>query len=303
MLAICRILASNSKSIKKRETPTFIYYLIQVILSIVIVTWVFYSIKENYVTNLIVTIAIVRKIGIWPIHGWYIKLISRLEIKQISIIIIITWQKILPIVLVTTIQTRQILQTMILIIVVGTILRSLARLNQKFEIKKIIAISSINNNSWIIVRRLVSISCIFSFLSIYSITLVLTLGLIEKIRIKSKRLIKNFWLNTIIVGNISGLPPLALFWAKILVIKATIKREIPSEIALTLIVSACLLIYHYLWITINETMRTPEKSQITTKRRKEKITMIIVIRIRAVRAGIFISSGLTKRIYLDRVKY
>ncbi|PZU18161.1 MAG: hypothetical protein DI589_25290 [Shinella sp.] len=120
------------------------------------------------------------------------KLISRLEIKQISIIIIITWQKILPIVLVTTIQTRQILQTMVLIIVVGTILRSLARLNQKFEIKKIIAISSINNNSWIIIRRLVSISCIFSFLSIYSITLVLTLGLIEKIRVKSKRLIKNF---------------------------------------------------------------------------------------------------------------
>lgn len=263
----------------------------------------FYRIKENYVTNLIVTITIVRKIGVWPIHGWYIKLISRLEIKQISIIIIITWQKILPVVLVTTIQTRQILQTMVLIIVVGTILRSLARLNQKFEIKKIIAISSINNNSWIIVRRLVSISCIFLFLCIYSITLVLTLGLIEKIRVKSKRLIKNFWLNTIIVGNISGLPPLALFWAKILVIKAIIKREIPSEIALTLIVSACLLIYHYLWMTINETIRTPEKSQIITKRRKEKITMITVIIIRVVRVGMFISSGLTKRIYLDRVKY
>merc|ERR1711862_807341 len=83
--------------------------------------------------------------------------------------------------------------------------------------------------------------------------------------------------------------PTSTILSKILVIKAIIKREIPSEIALTLIVSACLLIYHYLWITINETMRTPEKSQITTKRRKEKITMTIVIRVRAVRAGIFLS--------------
>lgn len=278
------------------------YYLIQVILSIVVITWVFYDTKTNNTTNLIVIIAILRKIGIWPIHGWYIKLISRLEIKQRSMIIIITWQKILPIILVTSIQTNQLIKTVVIVIVTANILASLARLRQKFEIKKIIAISSINNNSWILVRRLVSIGCIILFLTVYSATLVITLRLIEKIGRKTKSLMKNFWMNTAIVRNISGLPPMALFWAKILVIKTMIKRNLPSEIALILILSACILMYHYLWITINETSRAPEKSQITLKIRKEKLIITIVAGLRVLRAAIFIVLGLTSRVYLDRVK-
>nr|YP_009114548.1 NADH dehydrogenase subunit 2 [Tyrophagus putrescentiae]AIB08711.1 NADH dehydrogenase subunit 2 [Tyrophagus putrescentiae]QIA92566.1 NADH dehydrogenase subunit 2 [Tyrophagus putrescentiae] len=289
VLAMCSILTSNSKSMKKSETSTFMYYLIQVMLSIVIVTWVFYSMKENYATNLVVTMTILSKMGMWPMHGWYMKLISSLEMKQMSMMIIMTWQKILPVVLVTTIQTSQVLQTMVVIMVMGTILSSLARLNQKFEMKKIMAISSMNNNSWIVVSSLVSMSCMFSFLSIYSMTLVLTLSLMEKMSVKSKSLMKNFWLNTIMVANISGLPPLALFWAKILVIKAMMKSEMPSEMALTLMVSACLLMYHYLWMTINETTSTPEKSQMKTKSMKEKTTMVMVMSVSALSASMFMS--------------
>lgn len=303
VLCMCYIIANNSKINKKRETSTFLYYLIQVILSMLIITWVFYTTKENTIVSILITIAILRKTGMWPLHGWYIKLISRLEIKQRSIIIIITWQKILPITLVTTLQLQQSVINAVIIIILGTILASLARLTKNLEIKKIMAISSINNNSWILIRRIVSIRCIFTFLTIYSITLVITLRIIEKIIEKSKSTIKNFWINTIIVRNLSGLPPLAIFWAKITVIKTIIKRNIPSEIALTLILSACLLIYHYLWITINEISATPEKSQIVIKTRKEnKIKMILIIT-RIIRALTFLTSGLTKRVYLDRIKF
>lgn len=278
------------------------YYLIQVMLSIIVVTWVFYNSKGNTIINIVVIIAIFRKVGIWPLHGWYIKLISRLEIKQRSIIVVITWQKILPVILVLNIQVRETLQLIIIVIIVGTVIRSLRRLRQNFEIKKIIAISSINNNSWIILGRIVSLRCVFVFISIYSATLIITLRLLEKIREKTKSLIRNFWFNTLIVANISGLPPLALFWAKITVVKIIIKSNLPSEIALLLMISACLLIYHYLWIIINETRASPEKSQITLKTKKEKIIITIVITSRALRGVVFITSGLTKRVYLDRVK-
>lgn len=291
---MCNILSSRSKTIKKRESSTFMYYLIQVLLSIIIVSWVFYSNKERSVINLIVCIAILRKLGIWPFHGWYVKLITTIEIRQKAIIVVITWQKILPVMLIIALQISEALILAALIVIGGTILASLSQLNYKIEIKKIIAISSINNNSWILLRALVSMQCLFTFLRLYSVTLILTLKIIEKIIEKYKYVVKNFWINTLLVRNVSGLPPLALFWGKITVVKIIIKREIPTEIALMLILSACLLIYHYLWITLRETTHSPEKSQIKLKTKKERKAIILVTLTRAGGALVFITSGLTK---------
>lgn len=292
---MCYILSNRSEANKKRRSSTFIYYLIQVLLSILIISWVFYANKERHIIRLVVCLAIIRKVGIWPFHGWYIKLIITIEIKQKAIIVIITWQKILPIMLVIAIKITASLTIAAMLIIGGTILASLSRLNYKIEIKKIIAISSINNNSWILLRALVSNRCFFTFILVYSTALLTTLKILEKIKEKYKHLIKNFWINTLIVRNISGLPPLALFWGKITVVKIIIKRNMPREIALVLILSACLLIYHYLWITIGETSHTPEKSQINLKTTREIKIMIIVIVLRVRRALIFITSGLTKK--------
>lgn len=292
---MCYILSNRSEANKKRRSSTFIYYLIQVLLSILIISWVFYANKERHIIRLVVCLAIIRKVGIWPFHGWYIKLIITIEIKQKAIIVIITWQKILPIMLVIAIKITASLTIGAMLIIGGTILASLSRLNYKIEIKKIIAISSINNNSWILLRALVSNRCFFTFILVYSTALLTTLKILEKIKEKYKHLIKNFWINTLIVRNISGLPPLALFWGKITVVKIIIKRNMPREIALVLILSACLLIYHYLWITIGETSHTPEKSQINLKTTREIKIMIVVIVLRVRRALIFITSGLTKK--------
>lgn len=292
---MCYILSNRSEANKKRRSSTFIYYLIQVLLSILIISWVFYANKERHIIRLVVCLAIIRKVGIWPFHGWYIKLIITIEIKQKAIIVIITWQKILPIMLVIAIKITASLTIAAMLIIGGTILASLSRLNYKIEIKKIIAISSINNNSWILLRALVSNRCFFTFILVYSTALLTTLKILEKIKEKYKHLIKNFWINTLIVRNISGLPPLALFWGKITVVKIIIKRNMPREIALVLILSACLLIYHYLWITIGETSHTPEKSQINLKTTREIKIMIVVIVLRVRRALIFITSGLTKK--------
>lgn len=292
---MCYILSNRSEANKKRRSSTFIYYLIQVLLSILIISWVFYANKERSVIRLVVCLAIIRKVGIWPFHGWYIKLIITIEIKQKAIIVIITWQKILPIMLVIAIKITASLTIAAMLIMGGTILASLSRLDYKIEIKKIIAISSINNNSWILLRALVSNRCFFTFIVVYSTALLTTLKILEKIKEKYKHLIKNFWINTLIVRNISGLPPLALFWGKITVVKIIIKRNIPREIALVLILSACLLIYHYLWITIRETSHTPEKSQINLKTTRERKIMIVAIVLRVRRALIFITSGLTKK--------
>lgn len=292
---MCYILSNRSEANKKRRSSTFIYYLIQVLLSILIISWVFYANKERHIIRLVVCLAIIRKVGIWPFHGWYVKLIITIEIKQKAIIVIITWQKILPIMLVIAIKITASLTIAAMLIIGGTILASLSRLNYKIEIKKIIAISSINNNSWILLRALVSNRCFFTFILVYSTALLTTLKILEKIKEKYKHLIKNFWINTLIVRNISGLPPLALFWGKITVVKIIIKRNMPREIALVLILSACLLIYHYLWITIGETSHTPEKSQINLKTTREIKIMIVVIVLRVRRALIFITSGLTKK--------
>lgn len=290
---MCYIITGRSKKIKKGETTTFLYYLIQVLLSIIIIRVIFYRNIERIINKIIVVIAVLGKIGMWPLHGWYIKLISNLEIKQSSIIIVITWQKVLPIILILSIKIRESIILWVMLILTITLIASLSRLEKKFEIKKIIAVSSINNNSWILIRRLVSVTVFSTFIIIYSTSLVLTLSYLEKIAEKVKTIGKRFWVNVLIIRNLSGLPPLAIFWAKVIIIKELIRTGTPSELALLMIISACFLIYHYLWIILNEISHSPEKSQIKIKTKKEVVVILLVLGISVARLIILITSGLT----------
>jgi NADH:ubiquinone oxidoreductase subunit 2 (subunit N) len=65
-----------------------------------------------------------------------------------------------------------------------------------------------------------------------------------------------------VVANIGGIPPLTIFWGKILVIKTLLESGFPTEIVLVIIALACFFLYFYMWIPINETVKTPTKTQI-----------------------------------------
>ena len=290
-LAICWVISKNRKEGKYQESPIFLYYIIQVIASVVLL--VLATSQESAISQTLLIFCLLIKIGVWPIHLWYMKLIDSIEIKQRSILLVITWQKILPIILILRILEKEEIKLLILALAVITLATPVTNLIKSLSVKRILASSSLNNNGWLIVASVCCINTFFLFLLIYSITLWVTLKRIITITLKSIKTGIPFWSGTLVVSNIGGLPPLTMFWAKVLIIKRAIESEIPREVLLSLVLIACYFLYHYLWITLNEIAWRPTKSQNTYKSNKEVKTTKIVTLTRMLSFILLLTLGLT----------
>lgn len=291
-LAICWIITKDSKQEKQKETATFIYFIIQVITSILVIITALQ--QERLVCYLTIIILLIIKIGVWPIHIWYIKLINSLEIKQPSMMVVITWQKILPIILIIRIREKINIKIILTLLVVSTLVTPITNLIKELSIKRIIALSSFNNNAWLLVSASTSLLAFSCFLTLYASTLIVTLKRMWILTKKTEKIILPFWSSILVVRNIGGLPPLTMFWSKILVVKSIIRATIPTEMSLILIITACYFLYHYLWITLNETSWTPNKIQHSTNKQTIQLTSIITAT-RVAGTILLVTLGLTQR--------
>lgn len=273
-LCICWLLSKEAKEIKKKDNRTIMYYLVQVLASILILITTL--IKRGPLSETMATIFILIKIGVWPAHAWYIKLISSIDIKISSFVIVITWQKILPTILVFLIGPRKTPTLLILGVSLFSLITPLTKISEKINIKSIIALSSLNNNSWLIFSFASSIYSFIVFLSLYSSALLRTLKTIKNITKKNNTISLSFWSATLIIRNISGLPPFTIFWAKLVAIKAFIKRNIPREMIFIVIASACYILYHYLWVALREITKKSTKRIRKIKEEKKEKTIIII---------------------------
>lgn len=229
---------------------------------------------QKRLRSLVILICIIIKLGAWPTHLWYIKLIERIKIKK-SLMLIITWQKILPIYVLSILSDKTLI---VISLRVFCILSSMRWLKKNISIKRTIALSSLNNNGWIIICILRSIRTILIFLSAYLLTLWRSLIEIKKITLKTKITPKKFWIYTSTVRNLGGVPPLTIFWVKIIVLKICLSGSFTEEVCIILVFSACIFIYFYLWIAINEINQPPIKTQNIIKRKEEnKIIFMFLI--------------------------
>jgi formate hydrogenlyase subunit 3/multisubunit Na+/H+ antiporter MnhD subunit len=153
----------------------------------------------------------------------------------------------------------------------------------------------------LLICGIVSTKIFLRFLTIYSVTLTITLNFLRHIKTKRTTGSTEFWATLLVIRNIGGLPPLAIFWAKILLLKTLLNQNIPREVCLLLMISACYILYHYLWISTNENIKTPKKTQIKFKRKRSPLIITRVLAIIASTTILWL--GLTLcGIYLDRVK-
>ena len=209
-------------------------------------------------------------------------------------LVIITWQKIIPVVFICSLTEKIGQNTLIGGLVVLTLLVPLTNLLYNLSIKRILALSSFNNNGWLLAAALTSQAPFWVFLRLYGTTLALTLKGLKALSTKSLRLTSSFWAPTIIVRNIGGLPPITIFWAKIIVVKSLLPWA-PTELIMLLILTACYLLYHYLWIVLNEVSQTPVKSQNTKSTEEIRKITIIVTTLRIRGFVVALRLGLTKK--------
>lgn len=275
-LAICYLISKESESYKANQNNPIRYFLIQAISSAVILVSTTIVIRKY--TEIIIILILVLKTGGWPIHMWYLKIVRNIRIKIKSFLILLTWQKILPILIISSVINRKDTINLVVFFSLARALTPILKLNKNLRFKRIMGLSSLNNNGWILLRRIASRTLFVCLIVFYSWTLILTLEFFKKIEKKLQSIKENPWTSLRVVGNLRGLPPFTIFWVKVLIVRKFLEIGVPSEIIFMLISIACLILYHYLWIGLSETALSPKKRQIIQKiKRNNNLNLKILV--------------------------
>lgn len=150
------------------------------------------------------------KIGGGPFYFWFPSICRR--IRWWSCFYLITFQKLIPIILISLFIRRLIWVLRIIRLLVGVI----GRINQ-VEIKQLIAFSSIHHIGWILLRFIVRDIFWIPYLFIYSIMILgwiiyLDNGVVNNVMDSVK--FENKWIILLVLLNLGGVPPLIGFFLK-----------------------------------------------------------------------------------------
>lgn len=216
-------------------------------------------INYSYFIEILINISILIKLAIIPFHFWLISIREILDYN--SFLIILTFQKIIPLFILFKIKT----EISIFVRILSLILRSIIIFNLKM-FKKILIFRSISHLSWIIILIFISRNFWISYIIVYFLIINSILRFLKKNKIISLNgLIRNkFSINEkirIIISIISlgGIPPFLGFVIKFISIILIIKYSI--IVIIILILSSLINIYIYIRIII-PTLLTFNKTEL-----------------------------------------
>ena len=187
-------------------------------------------------------LAIVFKLGLPPFHRWLLSIIFK--INYYELFLILTLQKVIPLIILSQIGLR--FWLLILIITRGGFYL-FVRINSNCSISYILFLSSVRNGGFIIRRVLVGSWA--AFLAGYSIILVPAVMLLSQVKSSKLRDLR-FGPLLVLVGlavqffNLGGVPPLIGFSVKLIVLKSLTSLRL--GLILVLLLTSFLVLYIYL---------------------------------------------------------
>nr|QNG56288.1 NADH dehydrogenase subunit 2 [Palaestes freyreissi] len=249
-------LLNNQKSIFPSEAAMK-YFITQALASVILLFSIIMIMNklENYLNiNLLLMIlnsSLLTKMGAAPFHFWFPEVME--GISWMNCLIILTWQKIAPmIILMYNINLIKFFSSIILI---SAIIGSIMGLNQ-ISLRKIFAFSSISHISWMIASMMYNQSIWFIYFISYSfinLNLIILFLLMNIFYLKQlfnslnkNKLVKLFFLLNFF--SISGMPPFLGFLPKWLTINNLIYNNL-IFLSLFLILFTLISLYFYLRIT------------------------------------------------------
>ena len=135
-------------------------------------------------------------------------------------------------------------------IILLTIIMPAIRVEKKSNVKTVLIRSSIYNNGWSILAIITSFKVFIIFTTFYILSILLILSLLNRIDTYSS--FNNRLLSLLVIRNIGGMPPLAIFWIKIIVLKNIVGINTPFLLIALFITAACIFIFHYFRSTLKE---------------------------------------------------
>nr|AOY39539.1 NADH dehydrogenase subunit 2 [Scolytinae sp. BMNH 1040075] len=206
---------------------------------------------NSQIMNIMMSSAIMMKMGAAPLHFWLPEVASGISWNSNSILL--TWQKIAPMVIMSYLELMP--KLMMFFILTSSIMGSMMGLNQTC-MRKILAYSSINHMSWMLASIMCTMNTWLVYFTIYSmmnIVIILYLKSWKILFISQLNNIKNssdkimFMMNFFSLG---GLPPFTGFVPKWITIQQLSNNSF-FMLATIMIVFTLLTLFFYLRITFS----------------------------------------------------
>lgn len=218
------------------------YFIVQALASTILI---FSLLNSCFNPNLILVTSISIKLGLVPFHFWYPIIIE--GISWINCLILSTWQKIRPLIVISYLNFSLLVTILVLL---TNFTRRFIRMNFS-SLRKLMAFSSLNNIRWIIPLILISKPLWIIYLLMYFFVSLRIIILFKTLNISfinqifySKQKFNWGILSIIRFFSIAGLPPFLGFIPKWISIQELISEKF-FLIALILILSTILLIFSY----------------------------------------------------------
>ena len=228
--------------IKEDQSLIIKYFIIQRIGSIIFFLGIFFIGTFRF-SSIFITIGIALKLGLAPLHTWFIQLVSKISYKRI--IILFTIQKFLPF-YVFFIVLKKIEFSWLFFI--GILVGISGALYQRCW-KKLLGYSSVFTGRWVILR-INQITFGFLFFIVYALALIIILA--NSKRLKSNQAfslaIKSSKTDIIVLFfgllSLAGIPPMVGFFIKVILLLEAIKL-VNSIFLISIIISSILITYIY----------------------------------------------------------
>nr|AJM70189.1 NADH dehydrogenase subunit 2 [Alpheus lobidens] len=257
------------------------YFLIQALGSTIILIsassmWLF---TAN--PSLLILSALLLKMGAAPVHFWFPLIMQ--GVSWMHCIILMTLQKIAPLVLVSYTTVSPISTLMIQVSsCLSALVGAIGGLNQTL-LRKILAYSSINHMGWMLASILLSSDVFFTYILIYSIvssSVVLLLNSNQIFHFKQMSSIYNMKTKTasfMSLFSLGGLPPFLGFIPKLLVITLLANSNLIMWLLLLLSGSLITLFYYTRIVLTALTLSSPKlKPSLSFKTKLPSYTLAFI---------------------------
>nr|YP_010287559.1 NADH dehydrogenase subunit 2 [Sinomphisa plagialis]UKT61890.1 NADH dehydrogenase subunit 2 [Sinomphisa plagialis] len=252
-------LINNSNNLLSSEA-SLKYFLVQSIASINLLFYIIFMLmlmknfKMNNFILIMINSSLLMKMGSAPFHFWFPHIAE--GISWFNNLILMTWQKITPIILLSYYFNKNF---MIIIIIMNAIIGAIGGLNQT-SLRKLMAFSSINNLSWMISSMMISENLWMFYFIFYSFLISIMFFLFYSFNM--------FFINQLFFNNINymiklsifinflsigGLPPFIGFFPKWIVINMLLLNNF-FFLTFILIMMSLILLFFYIRVLYSSFM-------------------------------------------------
>nr|YP_004857862.1 NADH dehydrogenase subunit 2 [Protantigius superans]ADN43193.1 NADH dehydrogenase subunit 2 [Protantigius superans] len=192
---------------------------INFLISIILLMIFMKNFEINYIFSILINSSLLMKMGSVPFHFWFPNIMEGLS--WINCFILMTWQKISPMIILSYYLNNKFIMLMTLF---NVIIGALGGFNQ-LSLRKLLAFSSINNLGWLLMSLMISENLWLIYMILYSFMISIMCNLFYMLNIFYLNQMYNFNVNYIIkifiminLLSLGGLPPFIGFFPKWIII-------------------------------------------------------------------------------------